>query len=366
MSVLTIREPTTLVTITSEDPPALTLAESTSVVTIADQRGPAGPQGEQGDTGPQGNTGPIGPQGNDGPIGPTGPQGEPGPAGADGADGATGPAGPGVPAGGTAGQLLSKASGVDYATAWIDAPSTSPAGVGTELQYRAGDAFGAIERSAWDGSKLSFADPTGYSGTSLEFKNFSGTSQIQLNAFYSSIGCNRYWANTGGTVTVAVFSKANYSASGMWFPYNGAVGITSYSGRYVHFELDTWFGNGRTSTAPTPGHTLAGTGGSGSNVVGTNLILAPGQSTGNATPAALILRATIPAASGTSAQTLISVVQVTGTGVEPFTDDAYYLGRNDDDSPKAWKGLILRDQTNGKYYRIEMLAGVLTATDLTD
>lgn len=44
----------------------------------------------------------------------------PGPTGATGATGPTGPAGPGVVAGGTSGQILSKASATDYDTAWID------------------------------------------------------------------------------------------------------------------------------------------------------------------------------------------------------------------------------------------------------
>ena len=39
--------------------------------------------------------------------------------------GVPGPAGAGVAAGGTAGQVLSKASGVDYATQWIDPPATA-------------------------------------------------------------------------------------------------------------------------------------------------------------------------------------------------------------------------------------------------
>lgn len=52
--------------------------------------------------------------------------------------------------------------------------------------------------------------------------------------------------------------------------------------------------------------------------------------------------------------------------IEPVTDDTYYLGKNDDDTPKAWKGVILKDTTDGKYYRIEVISGVVTATDLTD
>jgi len=52
--------------------------------------------------------------------------------------------------------------------------------------------------------------------------------------------------------------------------------------------------------------------------------------------------------------------------IYPSTDNTYYLGKNDDDTPYAWKGLILKDTTNGKYYRIETINGVITATDLTD
>lgn len=52
--------------------------------------------------------------------------------------------------------------------------------------------------------------------------------------------------------------------------------------------------------------------------------------------------------------------------IYPHTNNAYYIGKNDDDAPAAWKGIILKDTTNGKYYRIEVISGVVTATDLTD
>jgi hypothetical protein len=59
-----------------------------------------------------GGQGPPGPAGPPGPTGPQGPQGIPGTAGAQ------GPAGPGVPVAGTTGQVLTKTSAADYATAW--------------------------------------------------------------------------------------------------------------------------------------------------------------------------------------------------------------------------------------------------------
>jgi hypothetical protein len=53
----------------------------------------------------------MGPQGPAGPTGPTGPTG------------ATGATGAGVPAGGTAGQVLTKVDGTDFNTQWTDAAS---------------------------------------------------------------------------------------------------------------------------------------------------------------------------------------------------------------------------------------------------
>lgn len=67
-------------------------------------------KGPKGDTGDTGATGPAGPAGA---AGAQGPQGEPGTNGADGAPGV------GVPAGGSAGQVLAKASGSDYDTTWV-------------------------------------------------------------------------------------------------------------------------------------------------------------------------------------------------------------------------------------------------------
>jgi len=61
--------------------------------------------------------------------GQVGPQGEPGKdgvSGRDGADGKDGAPGVGVPAGGDAGQMLTKNSAVDYDTAWVNLPTPEP------------------------------------------------------------------------------------------------------------------------------------------------------------------------------------------------------------------------------------------------
>ncbi|TWH46320.1 hypothetical protein [Sporomusa sp. KB1] len=86
-------------------PPTGNASSETYWALLASQ-GAAGPQGPAGSQGIQGPEGPAGPQGKAGPIGPQGPKGDPGAAGT------------GIPAGGTAGQVLVKSSATDYAIAW--------------------------------------------------------------------------------------------------------------------------------------------------------------------------------------------------------------------------------------------------------
>ena len=96
------------------------------------EAGPQGPEGPQGPKGEKGAIGPAGPQGPEGPAGPKGDTGAQGPKGDPGAPGEQGPVGPkgdtgavgpGVPAGGTAGQVLTKKSGTDYDTEWKNSSS---------------------------------------------------------------------------------------------------------------------------------------------------------------------------------------------------------------------------------------------------
>jgi len=65
-------------------------------------------------------------------------------------------------------------------------------------------------------------------------------------------------------------------------------------------------------------------------------------------------------------QTLAVNATLSSQNIYPKTDDTYYLGKNDDDSPFAWKGVILKDTTNGKYYRIQVTNGVAETIDLSD
>lgn len=84
------------------------------------EQGIQGPPGEQGPKGEQGEAGSPGLQGQKGETGPEGPQGPQGVQGAPGEKGEKGDDGVGVPAGGTTGQVLVKASNADYDTVWGD------------------------------------------------------------------------------------------------------------------------------------------------------------------------------------------------------------------------------------------------------
>lgn len=99
-----------------------------SVKELIGPRGQTGQIGSRGEAGPKGASGEKGDRGEKGEKGDRGLQGYaggPGQRGPQGFTGATGPSGPGVASGGTAGQVLKKASGDDYDTEWGNPPSST-------------------------------------------------------------------------------------------------------------------------------------------------------------------------------------------------------------------------------------------------
>lgn len=109
----------------------ITLSQTT--ITAEVYFGKTGPQGPQGEQGEQGEQGPQGEQGIQGP------QGEQGIQGDQGEKGDQGDPGQGVPAGGTANQILEKIDGTDYNTRWTDKPSATKidSGAGTWVDVSA-------------------------------------------------------------------------------------------------------------------------------------------------------------------------------------------------------------------------------------
>jgi hypothetical protein len=66
--------------------------------------------------------------------------------------------------------------------------------------------------------------------------------------------------------------------------------------------------------------TFKGPNGSGTNIAGGDIRIAPGQSAGNATPATVVLQGTAAGSSGTTAQTLVDVLTVVREGVIRITN----------------------------------------------
>ena len=77
---------------------------------------------------------------------------------------------------------------------------------------------------------------------------------------------------------------------------------------------EVYFGKGVLHGIPTA-FTLSGTGGSGTDVAGGNVVARPGISTGAATPASFIVQATAAIGTGSTPQTPFDAVTVSGTGV---------------------------------------------------
>lgn len=239
------------------------VTKQTQLQDIADLGGPAGPVGPQGPTGPTGpgatiqvNSTVTGAPGTNASVTNVGslqtamfdfviPRGD---VGATGATGATGPSGPGVAAGGTAGQVLIKASSVDYATAWLTLTGTGTvtsvdgSGGTTGLTLTGGPITGAGTLTL--GGTLEVANGgtgtttlTGYlkgNGTSaftaastIPTSDLFGTiSNIQLAN--SSITINGNSVSLGGSTTVtATATNALTIGSGLsGTSYNGSAAVT--------------------------------------------------------------------------------------------------------------------------------------------
>lgn len=177
-------------------------------------------QGPQGVPGGQGETGEPGPQGEPGPTGQTGPAGAPGISpsititditgghrvtitDADGDhsfDVMDGEDGQGIPTGGTAGQILEKTSGADYAVSWADknpvvqVPGTTPSITALPgIQYICGEcatlditlpASGCIDVVFQSGSTPTVLTVTPPSGQTVKWTNGFDPTALEANTTY--------------------------------------------------------------------------------------------------------------------------------------------------------------------------------------
>jgi len=222
--------------------------------------GPQGPQGDRGDTGPQGQQGPTGAQGTQGIPGVPGADGAQGPKGDTGSDGeqgiqgiqgiqgapgAQGSPGVGVPAGGSTGQVLQKASDADYNTAW----ATIAAGMGYAISVQ------ALTSSPVDGQTVYFGKlpkaPVTAAGTSKIYIRKAGTLKVaEVYCYSGTAGTAEAWSLyvRKNNTTDYLIATLSVSASERVFS-NAALSIVLAAGDYIEIKAvnPTWATNPATT-----------------------------------------------------------------------------------------------------------------------
>lgn len=215
------------------------VTKQTQLQDIADLGGPAGPVGPQGPTGPTGpgatiqvNSTVTGAPGTNASVTNVGslqdalfnfviPRGD---VGATGATGATGPQGPGVAAGGSVGQVLIKASSVDYATAWL-----TLTGTGTVTSV---DVSGGATGLVFSGGPITAAGTMTMSGV-LDVAS-GGTGTIALTGYVKGNGVAPFSASAtipttdlAGTISNLQLANSSITINGNTVALGGSTTVTS-------------------------------------------------------------------------------------------------------------------------------------------
>ena len=215
------------------------ITRQTQLQSIANLGGPAGPVGPQGPTGPTGpgatiqvNSTTTGLPGTNASVTNVGslqtamfnfviPRGD---VGATGATGATGPSGQGVAAGGTAGQVLIKASSVDYATAWL-----TLTGTGTVTSI---NASGGTTGLTFSGGPVTAAGTLTLAGT-LDVAN-GGTGTTTLTGYLKGNGVAPFSAvasipttDLSGTISNAQLANSSITINGSSVSLGGSATVTA-------------------------------------------------------------------------------------------------------------------------------------------
>jgi hypothetical protein len=215
------------------------ITKQTQLQDIANLGGPAGPVGPQGPTGPTGpgatiqvNSTVTGAPGTNASVTNVGslqtamfnfviPRGD---VGATGATGATGPSGPGVAAGGTVGQVLIKASAVDYATAWL-----TLTGTGTVTSV---DVSGGTTGLTFSGGPITAAGVITMAGI-LDVAN-GGTGTTTLTGYLKGNGVSPFSAvasipttDLSGTITNLQLANSSITINGNTVALGASTTVTA-------------------------------------------------------------------------------------------------------------------------------------------
>ena len=140
------------------------------------------------------------------------------------------------------------------------------------------------------------------------------TSNVGISSFNSALN---FFTNADHSIyhDIATFRFLSSVWLG-WSQSGPAAGaITELSGSLANATLQM----GKASATPID-QNFKGPNGSGTNIAGGDMRIAPGQSTGNATPATVVLQGTAAGSSGSTAQTLVDVLTVVREGVIRITN----------------------------------------------
>lgn len=229
---------------------------------------------------------------------------------------------------GTSGHFL-KTNGAAADPAWAAASADLTAAV---ILLPTDDARNVIQPSAATVKALVLKGFASQSDNLLEFQDSAGTALSYVNAsgqFRSPLYLVE--SDTGFGLSGAVPGVKYYGT--FKFTFNdGVISIQSgvslggtsnfgAAGGDVHLRRDAaavlQFGD---DAASATNQKIKAHDGSGTNIVGAALRLAPGNSTGNATPAVLALQGTVAGASGTTEQTASDVLTITNSTTITLAD----------------------------------------------
>jgi hypothetical protein len=256
--------------------------------------------------------------------------------------------GTGLTALGTALQVLrvnAGATALEYATA----SGGTPGGSSGQVQYNNAGAFGGMTAVVYAGSgtlvtvtsqaasdvPLLVKGAASQSGNLIETRNSSNTVLTAItsagdilcgmlrsstgattSAIYVAEGLRKRWELSGAEQNQYMTTGCAFDGGSNWILIGGG-GAPSYapgsSTHRVSLDISNRILYLGTNVLTSPlGYTLAGTGGSGTNIAGGKITVAAGRSTGNATPAVVALASTSAGSSGTTLQTLRDCLQVDG------------------------------------------------------
>jgi hypothetical protein len=227
--------------------------------------------------------------------------------------------------------------------------SASPAGSSGQVQYNNAGAFGGMTAVVYAGSgtlitvtsqaasdvPLLVKGAASQSGNLIETRNSSNTVLTAItsagdilcsmlrsstgattSAIYVAEGLRKRWELSGAEQNQYLTTGCAFDGGSNWILIGGG-GAPSYAPGSSTHRLSLDISNrilylGTNLLTSPLGYTLAGTGGSGTNIAGGKITVAAGRSTGNATPAVVALASTSAGSSGATLQTLRDCLQVDG------------------------------------------------------